>query len=111
MNPTRRTSGARLRRLLPVVPSTLGRSTVGNRATWQPETTRALAETMRDEYPTILEAGLDLQLDCPDLAQSRHMLFTHLNNAEFLTVAATHVEALEHALHGLPRDRIRLHIC
>ena len=71
----------------------------------------ALAEAMRDEYRTILEAGLDLQLDCPDLALSRHMLFTHLSDDEFLKVAATHVAALEHALQGLPQDRIRLHIC
>lgn len=71
----------------------------------------ALAQAMRDEYKTILDAGLDLQLDCPDLALSRHMLFTHLSDEEFLTVAATHVEALETALQGLPRDRIRLHIC
>ena len=71
----------------------------------------ALAEAMRDEYRTILDAGLDLQLDCPDLALSRHMLFPHLSDDEFLRVAATHVEALTHALRGLPQDRIRLHIC
>jgi 5-methyltetrahydropteroyltriglutamate--homocysteine methyltransferase len=71
----------------------------------------ALADAMRDEYRTILDAGLDLQLDCPDLALSRHMLFTHLSDAEFLAVAATHVEALRTALQGLPEDRIRLHIC
>jgi len=71
----------------------------------------ALAEAMHDEYRTILDAGLDLQLDCPDLALSRHMLFTHLSDDEFLRVAATHVEALRHALTGLPQDRIRLHIC
>ncbi|MCU0832753.1 MAG: cobalamin-independent methionine synthase II family protein [Rhizobiaceae bacterium] len=71
----------------------------------------ALADAMRDEYRTILEAGLDLQIDCPDLALSRHMLFTHLSDDEFLKVAATHVEALRHALDGLPQDRIRLHIC
>jgi 5-methyltetrahydropteroyltriglutamate--homocysteine methyltransferase len=71
----------------------------------------ALANAMRDEYRTILDSGLDLQLDCPDLALSRHMLFTHLSDAEFLKVAATHVEALEHALKGLPQDRVRLHIC
>lgn len=71
----------------------------------------ALADAMREEYRTILEAGLDLQLDCPDLALSRHMLFGHLDDDAFLRVAATHVEALEHALEGLPRERIRLHIC
>jgi 5-methyltetrahydropteroyltriglutamate--homocysteine methyltransferase len=71
----------------------------------------ALADAMRDEYRTIIEAGLDLQLDCPDLALSRHMLFTHLPDAAFLKVAETHVEALRHAVEGLPQDRIRLHIC
>ena len=71
----------------------------------------ALADAMREEYKTILDAGLDLQLDCPDLALSRHMLFTQLSDDEFLKIAATHVEALRHALKGLPQDRIRLHIC
>lgn len=71
----------------------------------------ALAQAMRDEYRTILDAGLDLQLDCPDLALSRHMLFADLTDAEFLRVAGTHVAALERALDGLPQDRVRLHIC
>lgn len=71
----------------------------------------ALADVMREEYKTILDAGLELQLDCPDLALSRHMLFSNLSDAEFLKVAATHVEALEQALKGLPRERVRLHIC
>ncbi|NBB98227.1 MAG: epoxyalkane--coenzyme M transferase [Alphaproteobacteria bacterium] len=71
----------------------------------------ALADAMRDEYRTILEAGLHLQLDCPDLALSRHMLFTDLSDAEFLRVAETHITALERALDGLPQDRVRLHIC
>lgn len=71
----------------------------------------ALADAMKDEYRTIVEAGLDLQLDCPDLALSRHMLFTDLSDEEFLKVAALHVEALNHALEGLPQDRVRIHIC
>jgi 5-methyltetrahydropteroyltriglutamate--homocysteine methyltransferase len=71
----------------------------------------ALADAMKDEYRTIVEAGLFLQLDCPDLALSRHMLFQHLSDEEFVKVAASHVEALNHAIDGLPRDRIRVHIC
>jgi 5-methyltetrahydropteroyltriglutamate--homocysteine methyltransferase len=71
----------------------------------------ALADAMREEYRTIVDAGLDLQLDCPDLALSRHMLFSHLSDEEFVAVAQTHVDALRHALAGLPQDRIRLHIC
>lgn len=71
----------------------------------------ALADAMREEYKTIIAAGLDLQLDCPDLALSRHMLFDDLSDDEFVKVAAAHVEALNHALAGLPQDRIRVHIC
>jgi 5-methyltetrahydropteroyltriglutamate--homocysteine methyltransferase len=71
----------------------------------------ALADAMRDEYRTIVAAGLDLQVDCPDLALSRHMLFTHLTDEAFVKVAATHVEALNHALDGLPEERVRVHIC
>ena len=71
----------------------------------------ALAEAMREEYRTIVDAGLDLQVDCPDLALSRHMLFTHLSDEEFVDVAESHVEALNHALNGLPEDRVRVHIC
>jgi 5-methyltetrahydropteroyltriglutamate--homocysteine methyltransferase len=71
----------------------------------------ALADAMRGEYETIVAAGLDLQLDCPDLALSRHMLFTDLSDAEFIKVAASHVEALNHALANIPEDKVRLHIC
>jgi 5-methyltetrahydropteroyltriglutamate--homocysteine methyltransferase len=71
----------------------------------------ALADAMREEYCTIIAAGLDLQLDCPDLALSRHMLFTHLSDDEFLRIAATHVEALNHALTGIDPGRVRIHIC
>ncbi|MBB24868.1 MAG: epoxyalkane--coenzyme M transferase [Geminicoccus sp.] len=71
----------------------------------------ALADAMREEYQTIVAAGLDLQLDCPDLALSRHMLFTDLSDEEFLKVAALHVEALNQALEGVPSERVRVHIC
>lgn len=71
----------------------------------------ALAEAMRAEYRTIVESGLMLQLDCPDLALSRHMLFADLSDAEFLRIAGTHVEALNHALEGIDPARVRVHIC
>ena len=71
----------------------------------------ALADAMREEYETIAGAGLDLQLDCPDLALSRHMLFDELSDAEFVKVAESHVEALNHALAGVPEERVRVHIC
>lgn len=71
----------------------------------------ALADAMKAEYETIVGAGLDLQLDCPDLALSRHMLFTDLSDAEFVKVAESHVEALNHALSGVAKDSVRVHIC
>jgi 5-methyltetrahydropteroyltriglutamate--homocysteine methyltransferase len=71
----------------------------------------ALADAMKAEYETIVASGLDLQLDCPDLALSRHMLFTDLSDAEFVKVANSHVEALNHALSGIPAEKVRIHIC
>lgn len=71
----------------------------------------ALADAMKEEYETIIASGLDLQLDCPDLALSRHMLFNDLSDAEFLKIAAGHVEALNHALRDVPEERVRIHIC
>jgi 5-methyltetrahydropteroyltriglutamate--homocysteine methyltransferase len=71
----------------------------------------ALADAMKAEYETIVAAGLDLQLDCPDLALSRHMLFNDLSDAEFIKIAGSHVEALNHALQDVPQDRVRVHIC
>ena len=45
-----------------------------------------------------------LQLDCPDLALSRHMVFAHLSLEEFRKVITTHVEALNHAVSDIPPD-------
>jgi 5-methyltetrahydropteroyltriglutamate--homocysteine methyltransferase len=71
----------------------------------------ALADVMKAEYETIIGAGLDLQLDCPDLALSRHMLFADLSDGAFVEVANLHVEALNHALENVPQYRVRVHIC
>jgi 5-methyltetrahydropteroyltriglutamate--homocysteine methyltransferase len=71
----------------------------------------ALADAMKAEYETIVAAGLDLQLDCPDLALSRHMLFTDLSDEEFVKVAESHIEILNHALREVPRENVRIHIC
>ena len=71
----------------------------------------ALAQAMRDEYRSIIEAGFILQIDCPDLAMARHLTFKHLGDEEFLRHAAAQVEALNDALAGLPADRMRMHLC
>jgi 5-methyltetrahydropteroyltriglutamate--homocysteine methyltransferase len=71
----------------------------------------ALAEAMRPEYEAIVAAGLDLQLDCPDLALSRHMLFAEESDEAFVKIAEANVEALNHALRGVDPARVRVHIC
>jgi 5-methyltetrahydropteroyltriglutamate--homocysteine methyltransferase len=70
-----------------------------------------VAEVMRREYEAIVRAGFLLQLDCPDLALGRHTQFAHLTLAEFRKVAEMHVEVLNHAVAGIPPDRMRMHIC
>jgi 5-methyltetrahydropteroyltriglutamate--homocysteine methyltransferase len=71
----------------------------------------AIAKVMRPEYLAIAEAGLLLQVDCPDLAMSRHTAFQDLDEASFLKRAEMHVEVLNRALEGIPADRVRVHIC
>lgn len=71
----------------------------------------AVAAAMREEYEAIVGAGFVLQVDCPDLAMSRHTGFQGLSEAEFLRRAAFHVEVLNHALERVPADMVRVHIC
>src|SRR5690606_1522206 len=51
----------------------------------------ALADVMAREYKAIVDAGFVLQLDCPDLALSRHTVFAHLSLADFRKEIAMHV--------------------
>ena len=71
----------------------------------------ALADVMKTEYETITSSGLYLQLDCPDLALSRHMLFNDLSDDEFLKIAELHIETLNYALRDIPEEKVRVHIC
>ena len=71
----------------------------------------SLADAMRTEYRAIHEAGLLLQVDCPDLAMGRHIQFNDLSVAQFRKKAALHVEALNHALSGIPAESVRIHLC
>ncbi|HZV56408.1 MAG TPA: cobalamin-independent methionine synthase II family protein [Sphingobium sp.] len=70
-----------------------------------------LADAMRPEYEAIVEAGFELQLDCPDLAMSRHTGYQHMSEAEFLKVAEANVEALNAATANIPPEKMRMHIC
>ncbi len=70
-----------------------------------------LAAAMQQEYELIVEAGFDLQLDCPDLAMSRHTGYQDLSEDAFLKVAEANVEALNAATQNIPADKLRMHIC
>jgi 5-methyltetrahydropteroyltriglutamate--homocysteine methyltransferase len=71
----------------------------------------ALADAMREEYEAIVNSGLLLQVDCPDLAMGRHSRFKQLSDEEFLHAASVQVDALNHALANVPADRVRMHVC
>ena len=71
----------------------------------------ALAEAMRPEYEAIVDAGLILQLDSPDLGLGRHMMYKDRSEAEYLTLIGGHVEALNYALRNVPAERVRMHVC
>jgi 5-methyltetrahydropteroyltriglutamate--homocysteine methyltransferase len=71
----------------------------------------AVAAAMQDEYEAIVKAGFLLQVDCPDLAMSRHTGFQDLSEAEFLKRAEQQVEVLNHALRNVPANALRMHIC
>lgn len=71
----------------------------------------ALGNVMRNEYEAIIEAGFDLQIDCPDLAMGRHTIFQDEDEATFLRHARDQIEVLNDALDGLPAERLRMHLC
>ncbi len=71
----------------------------------------ALADVMQAQYEAVVAAGFVLQLDCPDLALSRHTVFAHLPLDAFRKVIAMHVAVLDHAVRNLPPERMRMHIC
>ena len=71
----------------------------------------ALAREMRLEYLAIHHAGLLLQIDAPDLAMDGAMFYRDLSDAQFVKAAELHIAALNDAIEGIPRDRVRLHVC
>lgn len=71
----------------------------------------ALADVMKDDYKAIVDSGLLLQIDCPDLAMTRVTQFSHLSEDEFIKIAEMHVEVLQYALAGIAPDRMRMHLC
>jgi 5-methyltetrahydropteroyltriglutamate--homocysteine methyltransferase len=71
----------------------------------------ALAEAMKPEYEAITNAGLILQVDCPDLAMSRANFYAQESWEDFRRRISQNVEALNTALAGIPPENVRLHLC
>ena len=71
----------------------------------------ALGEALATEYGAIADAGFLLQIDAPDLAMERHTLFQDRPLSDFLDFARAVVAAINRAVHGIPRERVRLHVC
>lgn len=71
----------------------------------------ALAREMKKEYDAIHEAGLCLQIDAPDLAMDRTMMFRDLSDDEFVKACERGIAAINKGIADIPRDRVRLHIC
>ena len=71
----------------------------------------AIASAMKDEYETIVNSGIKLQLDCPDLALSRHMTFKSESDKDFVKIAYENMEILNHSLINIPPEMLRLHVC
>ena len=71
----------------------------------------ALAEALRVEYETIVGNGFHLQIDAPDLALERHVMFGKRPLADFQQFVETVVAAINKALVNVPRDKVRLHVC
>ena len=71
----------------------------------------ALARELRNEYMAIHQAGFLVQIDSPDLAMDRAMFYRDLSDGQFVAAIEIHVAAINKALEGIPRDRVRLHCC
>ena len=71
----------------------------------------AIGEAMKLEYEGIVASGVLLQIDAPDLAMGRHIMYRDRSDDEFVAAADRHVEAINRALRDLPADRVRLHLC
>src|SRR5258706_1186521 len=70
----------------------------------------AIAEALRDEYKAIVGAGFLLQIDDPDLPDGWQM-FPDMSVREYRKYATLRVDAINHALRGIPREKVRLHVC
>ena len=77
----------------------------------QEEYLYALADVLKEEYRAIVDAGFLLQIDAPDVAMGRHLVFHDLSPEQFRKAIEMHTEALNHALQDIPEERVRYHVC
>src|SRR5262249_315048 len=76
------------------------------------EYVHAIAAAMKTEYEAIAAAGFVLQLDCPDMAMSRHMGSNgDKTDSQFLAWATQNIEPMNEATKAIPREQIRVHLC
>ncbi len=71
----------------------------------------AIGEAMKTEYEAIVAAGFLVQIDAPDLAMGRHIMYRDRSDEEFVAAAERHVEAINRALRDVPAEKARLHLC
>jgi 5-methyltetrahydropteroyltriglutamate--homocysteine methyltransferase len=71
----------------------------------------AIAREMRTEYEAVVNGGFILQIDAPDLAMERTLLFQDKSDGEFAKIVDLHIATLNKALENIPPDRVRLHVC
>jgi 5-methyltetrahydropteroyltriglutamate--homocysteine methyltransferase len=94
-----------------VSPGTLAQNVVNEYYKDEEAFLYAVAEVMKEEYQAIVQAGFLLQIDSPDLAMGKNVQFADKTLEEFRTIIARRVEALNHALAGIPPEHVRHHIC
>ena len=71
----------------------------------------AIAREMKNEYQAIAKAGLTLQIDAPDLAMDRTMLYRDLSDSDFVKRVEKHIAVINAGIEGIPREQVRLHVC
>jgi len=71
----------------------------------------ALAREMKKEYNYIVDRGFVLQIDAPDLAMERAVMYQDISDDKFKKISELHVSAINDALDDIPADRVRLHCC
>jgi len=71
----------------------------------------AIAEALRTEYRAIVDAGFILQIDDPGLGETWDMLIPAPPLEDYRKMQARNIDALNHALAGIPEDRVRYHLC